>query len=252
MRTKKPLGYIAYEGPSLYDGSPIVVIINKIDGKSANAKTGGIVQSFIIRTDIHPAMALRSGDDVSVCGTCRHRPLLAKQTGDAPCYVQVSKSVAAVYRAYLRGRYERAPLHVIADALRDRVLRIGTYGDGAMVPASVWQALLQFTAGHRGYTHQWAEPFFDAAAWSPMAMASVDTLEERLAAKSIGMRTFRVSIGVSKASREATCPASVEGGRRLTCETCTLCSGTAVRANDIVIADHAAGHKRRIPMVAAA
>jgi hypothetical protein len=30
MSTKKALGYIVYEGPSQLDGSPIVVIINKI------------------------------------------------------------------------------------------------------------------------------------------------------------------------------------------------------------------------------
>ena len=82
-------------------------------------------------------------------------------------------------------------------------------------------------------------------------MASVDTLPEREAAKAIGMRTFRVSIGISKEHREATCPASAEGGRRLTCEQCTLCAGTSVRANDVVISDHAVGHKRRITMVAA-
>ena len=245
------LGYIAYEGPSMFDGAPIAVIINKIHGRSANAKTGGIVQSFIIRTDVPPVEALQTGQDAAVCGDCRHRPMLAKVTGDAPCYVQVGKSVASVYKAYLRGRYQRAPLDVIARALTGRILRIGTYGDGAMAPAYVWQSLTVHTAGHRGYTHQWAQPFFDAAAWAPLAMASVDTLPERDAAKAIGMRTFRVSIGISKEHREATCPASTEGGRRLTCEQCTLCAGTSVRANDVVIADHAVGHKRRITMVAA-
>jgi hypothetical protein len=48
----KTLGYIAYEGPSLIDGAPIVVIVNKIDDGSDNAKTGAIVQSFIIRADV--------------------------------------------------------------------------------------------------------------------------------------------------------------------------------------------------------
>ena len=63
----KILGYIAYEGPSIIDGKPIVVIVNKIDG-SKNAKTGAIVQSFIIRSHVNPVNALQTGADVSVCG----------------------------------------------------------------------------------------------------------------------------------------------------------------------------------------
>ena len=81
---KKPLGFIAFEGPSMIDGRPIVVIINKIDG-SDNAKTGAIVQSFIIRADVAPTDALKTGADVSICGQCVHRPLLAKTNGAAPC-----------------------------------------------------------------------------------------------------------------------------------------------------------------------
>ena len=79
------LGYIAYEGPSQIDGAPIVVIVNKIDG-SENAKTGAIVQSFIIRSDVAPTDALKTGADESICGACVHRPLLAKDNGAAPCF----------------------------------------------------------------------------------------------------------------------------------------------------------------------
>jgi hypothetical protein len=75
----KILGYVAYEGPSEIDGKPIVVIINKLDG-SKNGKTGAIVQSFIIRSDVDPVIALMSGDDESVCGQCEHRPIKARIT----------------------------------------------------------------------------------------------------------------------------------------------------------------------------
>ena len=127
---KKPLGYIAYEGPSMIDGRPIVVIVNKIDG-SDNAKTGAIVQSFIIRSDVAPTDALKTGDDVSICGQCVHRPILAKTNGAAPCYVNVGRSVRSVYEAYKRGRYERASVDVIAAALAGKIVRLGTYGDPA-------------------------------------------------------------------------------------------------------------------------
>ena len=75
MQSKvKPLGYIVYEGPSELDGSPIVVIINKIWAASKNGKTGALVQSFIIRSDINPVEALKTGDDAAICGHCIHRP----------------------------------------------------------------------------------------------------------------------------------------------------------------------------------
>ena len=100
----KILGYIAYQGPSMIDGRPIVVIVNKIDG-SDNEKTGAdLVQSFIIRADVAPTDALKTGADASICGQCVHRPILAKQTGQAPCYVNVGRSVRSVYEAYRRGR----------------------------------------------------------------------------------------------------------------------------------------------------
>ena len=68
----KFIGFIAYEGPSEIDGAPIVVIINKINDGSDNAKTGAIVQSFIIRSDA-PTEALKTGADYSICGDCARR-----------------------------------------------------------------------------------------------------------------------------------------------------------------------------------
>jgi len=247
----KHLGYILYEGPSKIDGKPIVVIVNKIDG-SDNAKTGAIVQSFIIRSDVAPTDALKTGDDVSVCGQCEHRPSLAKHTGAAPCYVNVGRSVRAVYDAYKRGRYTRASVETIALALAGKSLRIGTYGDPAAAPVMVWQRVTRYVTARAGYSHQWDTPGFDHAAWAPLVMASADTVDQAARANLYGMRVFRVSIGADKQPGETTCPASAEGGRKATCQTCMLCGGTSKAAKDIVIADHAVGHKRRVIMLAVA
>ena len=248
----KTLGFIAYEGPSLIDGAPIVVIINKIDDGSDNAKTGAIVQSFIIRSDVAPTDALKSGADVSICGQCPHRPILAKQNGQAPCYVNVGRSVRSVYDAYKRGRYTRADAATIARALAGKIVRLGTYGDPFAAPVTMWAQVTRYAAGRRGYTHQWARPDFDAQAWAPLVMASADNVDEAARANLLGMRVFRVSIGVDVQAGEAMCPASAEAGRRATCAKCTLCSGTSIQARDIVIADHAAGHKRRVIAIATA
>lgn len=235
----------------MIDGRPIVVIINKIDG-SDNAKTGAIVQSFIIRADVAPTDALKTGDDVSICGQCAHRPLLAKTNGAAPCYVNVGRSVRSVYEAYKRGRYARADLATIAAALTGKIVRLGTYGDPAAAPVHMWQAITANAAGRRGYTHQWQADNFDHALWAPLVMASADSIDEAAQANLFGMRVFRVSVGVDLQPAETICPASAEGGRRTTCEKCILCSGTSIAARDVVIADHASGHKRRVFMMGTA
>ena len=59
---------IIYEGPSKLDGAPIVAIATGVDGASDNGKTGDMVQITIIRADIAPHHATKTGDDTSVCG----------------------------------------------------------------------------------------------------------------------------------------------------------------------------------------
>lgn len=238
----KALGYILYEGPSEIDGAPIVVIMTGLSG-SKNDKTGNMLQTYILRSDVHPLDALKSGQDRSICGDCEHRPILAKVTGEPPCYVEVGKGASMVWKAYKAGRYARLPLYVIARLIAARVLRLGTYGDPAAAPIRIWQAIVVYVAGWTGYSHQWRRLGID---WQMLVMASVDSESDRLDAKSAGWRTFRVSVGIDKQSGEASCPASAEAGRRSKCIKCQLCSGTQIAAKDVVIADHALGHKRRV------
>ena len=248
----KILGYIAYEGPSEIDGRPIVVIVNKLTG-SDNAKTGAdLVQTFIIRADVNPVAALKTGDDVSICGQCAHRPLLASETGEAPCYVNVGRSVRSVFEAYKRGRYVKASPGTLRRILAGRKIRLGTYGDPAAAPVAMWQQITADAAGIVGYSHQWQSIGFDHAAWAPLVMASADNIDEAAQANLYGMRVFRVSVGVDRQAGEVTCPASAEGGKKATCDTCMLCGGTSKAARDVVIADHALGHKRRVIMLGAA
>jgi len=238
---------IVYEGPSAIDGRPIVVILTGIKTASANAKTGDLVQSFIIRADVDPVQALQSGADASICGMCEHRPLLARVSGKPPCYVNVGRSVLAVYRAYRRGSYTRATTRAqVRAALQGRRLRLGMYGDPAAAPVELWRELVSYAAGHVGYSHQWQAVGFDVAAWAPLVMASADTAAEARQATDMGLRYFRVSVGVDKAPLETTCPASAEGGRKALCADCMLCGGTSKKARSIVIADHALGHKTRV------
>jgi hypothetical protein len=247
---KTPNSIVVYDGPSTIDGKPIIVVLTGLADSSENAKTGNLVQSFIIRSDIAPTDALKTGDDASVCGMCPHRPLIAQTTGDAPCYVNVGRSVLSVFGAYRRGSYPRATtIDQVAQLLQGRKLRLGTYGDPAAAPVELWALLVSLAADHVGYTHQWQAVGFDHAAWSPLVMASADTAAEALQATAIGMRYFRVSIGVDRKPLEVSCPASAEGGRKAQCSDCMLCAGTSKQARSIVIADHGPGHEKRARVI---
>ena len=61
---------ILWKGYSLLDNQPIVVIATT---GSKNSKTGDMVQTWILRDDIAPNQAVKTGEDYSVCGDCKHR-----------------------------------------------------------------------------------------------------------------------------------------------------------------------------------
>ena len=69
---KKPSGVILYQGPSLLDGAPIVVIATGLEN-SSNNKTGNMIQTHILCADMLPVAAIQEGKDSSICGDCVHR-----------------------------------------------------------------------------------------------------------------------------------------------------------------------------------
>jgi hypothetical protein len=71
-------GVIIYEGPSVIDGAPIVAIATGFKSPSSNDKTGTMIQVWILRADIAPHEAQKTGADESICGDCPMRPLLVK------------------------------------------------------------------------------------------------------------------------------------------------------------------------------
>lgn len=224
---------ILWRGLSLIDGAPIAVIATGLDGDSVNGKTGAMRQTFIIRTDMHPVQALETGADESVCGACPSRPYLASGAGakKGPCYVEVGKSVASVYRAYARGRYA-----VAADAVAIEKAgagaddRGGTYGDPAAAPAWVWRAFWRRARSRTGYTHAWRHPDplvrANAEALKPYLMASCDTPLQAMMARAAGWRYFRVRASDGPLmDNESVCPASAEAGKVTDCQSCGACDG---------------------------
>lgn len=236
--------YIIYEGPSLLDNKPIVVVAIP---KSSNDKTGDMLQTIIMRSDIDPITASRQGEDFSICGNCIHRGV--PHDGDSggakkrSCYVMLLM-VLSVFNAYKRGNYRRLHGHEDISAIAIMLMvRLGTYGDPAAVPSYIWESLLSKAKGHTGYSHQ---ANVDGADYRPdLTMRSADTLEEAQEAWARGERTFRVTTNVNDIvqGKEIACPASEEAGKRTTCDKCKLCSGNTINAKSIAIVAHGTGSK---------
>ena len=222
---------IIYNGPSLLDGKPIVVIATY---SNRNTKTGKVVQTYILRSDINPLEASKTGQDFSICGSC---PMRGEVTTDPKrkiakgrkCYVNLGQGVLIVFKSYKRGVYKEGDPRTMG---RDRFVRVGTYGDPAAVPSEVWDELLAECETWTAYTHQ--KP------WRPdIAMQSADSYDEAKAHWAEGRRTFRVivDLGDIDKTKETLCPASKEAGRRVQCTACKLCKGSSL-AKSIAIVEH--------------
>lgn len=220
----KPTGYVIYDGPSRIDHAPIVAILIT---KAKNTKTANMAQLWIMRSDVDPGTAVRTGQDGSVCGigdrACVHRPI--KQDDGTytkgSCYVQVDKAPASIFKAYKRGRYPVIGPAAAAALIAGRPVRLGAYGEPAALPRSVVELVTLRAPKHTGYTHQWV----DRQDLRGLVMASVDTVQEAYAAHALGFRTFRVSKDGQTLPGEIVCPASKEAGYRTTCDRCGLCDG---------------------------
>jgi len=205
---------ILWEGLSPLDGAPIVAIATC---GTNNRKTGDMVQVWILRRDVEPHTAVRSGQDRSICGDC---PMRSKEgfTGRG-CYVQVPQAPFSVYRAYKRGSYRP----VYPEAFKGRYVRWGAYGDPAMLPHWLVQACNASATGWTGYTHQWR---YEWSEWARGTfMASVETPKGEEAARRAGWGTFRAGrVDGSDIGRAVLCPS--EGGAQ--CADCRMCDGRDV------------------------
>ena len=215
-----PPGYVLYDGPSrLGDGDSIVAILTM---KSENRKTGNMPQVWMLRKDRAPTTASLEGTDDAVCAQCSLRLYLARGNPKKKnCYVTLIHGPNQIWKAYHAGNYSNIWPYLVDDPVR-----IGSYGDPAAVPLSVWKA---FTArcyrGYTMYTHQWRR----FSGLRHYAMASVDSAAEQHRAAQQGWRTFRIiqeeDTHPNNHIKEITCPATPEAGHRTTCKKGRICDG---------------------------
>lgn len=238
---------ILWEGASQIDGEPIVVIATGLDTDSKNGKTGAMVQTWILRQDVAPAEAVNTGKDASICGSCPH---MKREYSDGKkvrtCYVNL-RTPSSIWKAYKAGSYAHAGPNV-QRTIRASKLRLGSYGDPAAAPASMWAGYTpRLDTDRTGYTHQWnatgklaREMSRDNEWYKRHLMASVDSVEEMLEAQAQGWRTFlvlpevtpetslRLALSISAASETSIrCPsdASIPEDKRVSCADCGACHG---------------------------
>jgi len=243
-------GVILWRGPSIFDGVEIVVIATGLTNRTANDKTGDEIQTWILFVSMHPSEAIKTGADVSICGDCKHRPqsldvAKGKTLPKRSCYVRMD-APASVWKCFNRGGYAHIDDYPRAhDLMGDRMRRIGSYGDPAAVPLSVWKMYVGSwdDTKRTGYTHQWR----NSPELKPYVMASVDTEAEYWEARELGWRTFRIKGEDDAMLRgEFGCPASEEQDKRLNCDTCGACDGNPKNksmAGSPVIIVHGVGKK---------
>jgi hypothetical protein len=221
--TGRPNGAIIWQGPSAFDGAPIVAIVTGIRGASQNRKTGDMLQTWILRADMSPIDALATDSDESICGGCPLRGILkdGKRKGRA-CYVNPGQAPLSVWRAFDRGSYPVMSPSDVADVVAGRAIRLGAYGDPAMVPLSVWEDLTRNASSWTGYTHQWRT----RPAYRGLLMASADTVTDRREARAAGWRCFYVvPRGAAFPTGAMEC-AATRARNPLQCADCGACAGT--------------------------
>lgn len=206
-RKSSPRG-ILYEGPSPYDGSPIVAILTS---RSRNSKTGNMLQVWVVRTDVDPVVAKAAGLDRAVCGTCPVRK---------GCYVRVSDAPLSVFRAYKRGAYKP----IAPSAVAGWAIRWGAYGDPAFIPRAVVDAFNAHATHWTGYTHQWRKPW--GRQFRGVFMASVESETQEKLLRAEGWGTFRTGRMDGKDRGTTRLCESERTGK--TCLECKLCDGRAV------------------------
>ena len=230
VRTKSN-GYVIWEN------SRLVAIATGFAEKSANEKTGAMIQVWILVKSHGPIEANRLGEDRKNCGGCPLKGQLSEITGkieNRVCYVNLGQAPEGVYKAWRRGSYPEMPT---VEIFRGKSVRLGAYGDPAFLPFLLIKSICETASSWTGYTHQWRAPVF--AAFKRYLMASVEDEGGAVKAHQAGWRTFRiVNTSAERLANEIMCANERNG---MQCNECGECAGTARNEKSIMITAHGVG-----------
>ena len=190
-------------------------LLVELDSKSENAKTGDMVGLYVLPIDESPTESIKHKRDALQCGDC---PL--------------KRSICYVNPVTVNGPHRTTHNMPVSDVPEkfDKPVRLGVYGEPALVPLSLLAKICERAPKHTGYTHQWHKR---SVKYSRFLMASIDNvmaavhkctpLELKRKANAKGYRTFRVVAPDQQIDTdEIECPYT----RGVQCADCGLCNGT--------------------------
>lgn len=227
----KTLGFIAYKGLSPVNNKPIVLILTM---ESKNGKTGNMIQSWILEDDkIKPHDLVKQKKDNSICGDC------SLKSGGG-CYVRVEQAPLIIYKAYKQGKYKQLSFNQLSAISHNRKIRLGSYGDPAMIPFKYWEQICLNSISNTGYTSQYKQAFFDFRI-TKYCMLSTKTIEEAKKYNDMGYRTFTPIQDKESFDPITTliCPNTTHN---IQCIDCMLCNGGNI-GKHIIAPIHGLKHK---------
>jgi hypothetical protein len=241
---------LVHDIPSAYNGKPIRVRATFAEPRTANEKTGAMIQTYIAPAFDHPQETIKQGDDGAQCGACPLSPTAKDKVSHDSSYTNVGQIGQTGGGCYIR---TDTIGHTLSDKDNSKVvlkaldkgygLRLGSYGDPAMVDPSVWKPLLDKASFHTGYTHQWRHDF--AQKYKGILMASVNSPSEFLEAKKLGWKVFATWNGICAEHVQVLgltiqCPSDPTLPVIRQCSACRLCNG---KRADIWIVPHGSRKK---------
>lgn len=201
----------------IHETNEIVAIAT---AESNNAKTGSMLQIWIMSRNIHPVESRRTGHDATL--QCQGCPYASNQG----CYVS-PLPLMALWRAYKKGSYS----HLQMDSaewdsfFRGASVRFGAYGNPSHLPLEMVENISNLSLSHTGYFHDWnIMPVDLAKSYGRFFMASCEPSNVAFA-QNLGLRTFTVVSEVHESkSLGIECLADKSG---MQCIDCGLCDGNS-------------------------
>lgn len=236
---KKATGHIIHEGITK-SGHKFVAIATL---KTANGKTGNMVQIWFLLRDINPVEAVKIGIDAkTICADCP----FASGNG---CYVNVGQAPLSIWRAFHRGAYSLLSPCDFPSVFGNRKVRFGAYGNPSLLPISLVKAIAKASAGWTGYFHDWRTNLF-ASEYAKFFMASTETESSFRQASALGFRTFHAS--PVQPEKTVECLSDSTNGR-VNCAACKLaCNGLTSARPSVWINPHGSKVAKAVAAAASA
>ena len=227
-------------GYILFETEHVVCIATGFATPSKNIKTGEMIQIWFLVKSQDPVLAVESGLDRLVCGSCPLRPVKPSKGAKGKkrrCYVNLGQAPLQIWKSWKAGKY---PLLTEFTLFQGKSVRFGAYGDPTLLPFNLAKQISEASNGWTGYTHQWRKPAFQA--WKFLIQASVETQAEQEIAQALGWSTFRV---IPKNSSEIPSQGfeCLSDSKGVQCIDCLACNGTRNKPKAVWIRAHGSGAK---------